>query len=77
MSNILIGRANQQEVVLILNRTQVAQFVVTLVHWHLHWLDLPSWLNLQLVIRTTKTCQASPKLCIVYPGEVFFVPILC
>jgi len=24
-----------------------------------------------------KTCQASPKLCIVYPGEVFFVPILC
>jgi hypothetical protein len=34
--------ANQQEVVLILNRTQVAQFAVTLLHWHLHWLDLPS-----------------------------------
>jgi hypothetical protein len=29
----LIGRANQQEVVLILNHTQVAQFAVTLLLW--------------------------------------------
>jgi hypothetical protein len=38
----LIGKANQEEVVLILNRTQVAQFAVALLHWHLHWFDLLS-----------------------------------
>jgi hypothetical protein len=39
---LLVGRANQQEVVLIFNRTQVAQFAVTLLHRHLHRLGLPS-----------------------------------
>jgi hypothetical protein len=38
----MIGMANQQKMVLILNRTQVAQFAVMLLHRHLHWLDLPS-----------------------------------